>query len=40
METRLHKTWTVGLPPKTYTYVYDVPFNVDRGMTGALTVTP
>jgi uncharacterized cupredoxin-like copper-binding protein len=28
------------LPPGNYTYVCDVPFHVDRGMTGALTVTP
>ncbi|HEY8627755.1 MAG TPA: plastocyanin/azurin family copper-binding protein [Gaiellaceae bacterium] len=33
------ETWTVGLPPGTYTYVCDVPFHADRGMTGALTVT-
>ena len=34
------ETWTVGLPPATYTYVCDVPFHADRGMTGVLTVTP
>jgi uncharacterized cupredoxin-like copper-binding protein len=34
------ETWTVGLPPKTYTDVCDVPFHVDRGMTGQFTVTP
>jgi uncharacterized cupredoxin-like copper-binding protein len=33
------ETWTVGLAPGTYTYVCDVPFHADRGMTGALTVT-
>jgi len=34
------ETYTVALPPGTYTYVCDVPFHADRGMTGALTVTP
>ena len=34
------ETWTVALPAGSYTYVCDVPFHVDRGMTGALTVTP
>jgi uncharacterized cupredoxin-like copper-binding protein len=34
------ETWTVGLPPSGYTYVCDVPFHADRGMTGFLTVTP
>jgi plastocyanin len=34
------ETYTVALPPGNYTYVCDVPFHVDRGMTGALTVTP
>ena len=33
------ETWTVGLPPGGYTYVCEVPFHVDRGMTGFLTVT-
>jgi plastocyanin len=33
------ETWTVGLAPGTYTYVCDVPFHADRGMTGALTVS-
>ncbi len=33
------ETWTVGLPPNTFTYVCDVPFHADRGMTGSLTVT-
>src|SRR5580765_310232 len=34
------ETWTVGLPAGSYNYVCDVPFHADRGMTGALTVTP
>ena len=33
------ETWTVGLAAGGYTYVCDVPFHADRGMTGALTVT-
>jgi hypothetical protein len=33
------ETWTVGLVPKAYQYVCDVPFHIDRGMLGALTVT-
>ena len=33
------ETWTVGLAPNTYTYVCDVPFHADRGMTGFLTVS-
>jgi uncharacterized cupredoxin-like copper-binding protein len=33
------ETWTIGLPAKTYITVCDVPFHVDRGMTGNLTVT-
>jgi uncharacterized cupredoxin-like copper-binding protein len=33
------ETWTVGLPAKTYIYVCDVPFHIDRGMEGDLTVT-
>jgi plastocyanin len=33
------ETWTVGLAPRTYITVCDVPFHVDRGMTGNLTVT-
>jgi plastocyanin len=33
------ETYTVGLPPGGYTYVCDVPFHADRGMTGFLTVT-
>jgi uncharacterized cupredoxin-like copper-binding protein len=34
------ETWTVSLAPGQYLYTCDVPFHVDRGMTGALTVTP
>jgi plastocyanin len=34
------ETYTVALPAGQYTYVCDVPFHADRGMTGALTVTP
>jgi uncharacterized cupredoxin-like copper-binding protein len=34
------ETWTVGLPPQNYNYVCDVPFHVDRGMVGSLSVTP
>jgi len=34
------ETWTVGLAPGQYLYVCDVPFHVDRGMTGNLTITP
>jgi uncharacterized cupredoxin-like copper-binding protein len=33
------ETWTVGLLPKTYEYLCDVPFHADRGMVGSLTVT-
>ena len=35
------ETWTVGLAAKSggYVYVCDVPFHIDRGMTGLLTVT-
>jgi len=33
------ETWTVGLPPKTYITVCDVPFHIDRGMTGNLFVS-
>jgi plastocyanin len=33
------ETWTVGLLPKSYQYVCDVPFHIDRGMVGTLTVT-
>jgi uncharacterized cupredoxin-like copper-binding protein len=34
------ETWTVRLPAGTYNEVCDVPFHVDRGMTGQFTVTP
>jgi uncharacterized cupredoxin-like copper-binding protein len=34
------ETWTVSLAPGQYLYTCDVPFHVDRGMTGAFTVTP
>jgi uncharacterized cupredoxin-like copper-binding protein len=35
------ETWTVGLAAKAsgYVYVCDVPFHIDRGMTGLLNVT-
>ena len=31
--------WTVKLAPGQYLYTCDVPFHVDKGMTGAFTVT-
>lgn len=34
------ETWTVSLPAGQYLYTCDVPFHVDRGMTGNFTVTP
>lgn len=34
------ETWTLGLPAGSYNYVCDVPFHIDRGMIGQLTVTP
>lgn len=35
------ETWTVGLPAKPqYPTICDVPFHVDRGMSGVFTVTP
>jgi uncharacterized cupredoxin-like copper-binding protein len=34
------ETWTVALPPGQYLYTCDVPFHVDRGMTGTFQVTP
>ena len=34
------ETYTVSLPPRGYNYVCDVPFHIDRGMLGNLTVTP
>jgi len=33
------ESWNVQLTAGTYTYVCDVPFHVDRGMTGQMTVT-
>jgi uncharacterized cupredoxin-like copper-binding protein len=34
------ETWTVALPAGTYLYTCDVPFHVDKGMTGTFQVTP
>ena len=34
------ETWTVKMAPGQYLYTCDVPFHVDKGMTGAFTVTP
>jgi uncharacterized cupredoxin-like copper-binding protein len=34
------ETWTVAMPPGQYLYTCDVPFHVDRGMTGTFQVTP
>ncbi len=34
------ETWTVSLAPGQYLYTCDVPFHVDKGMTGVFTVTP
>jgi len=34
------ETYTVGLPASRLSYVCDVPFHIDRGMLGTLTVTP
>jgi uncharacterized cupredoxin-like copper-binding protein len=34
------ESWTVGLPAQNYNYVCDIPFHVDRGMIGSLSVTP
>jgi uncharacterized cupredoxin-like copper-binding protein len=34
------ETWTVSLAPGQYLYTCDVPFHVDKGMTGTFTVTP
>jgi uncharacterized cupredoxin-like copper-binding protein len=33
------ETWTVSLAPGQYLYTCDVPFHVDRGMTGTFQVT-
>ena len=34
------ETWTVSLAPGQFLYTCDVPFHVDRGMTGTFQVTP
>jgi uncharacterized cupredoxin-like copper-binding protein len=34
------ETYTVALPPQRFSYVCDVPFHIDRGMQGSLSVTP
>jgi uncharacterized cupredoxin-like copper-binding protein len=34
------ETYTVGLPAARFSYVCDVPFHIDRGMLGSLTVNP
>jgi uncharacterized cupredoxin-like copper-binding protein len=34
------ETWTVSLPPGQYLYTCDVPFHVDRGMSGVFQVNP
>ena len=34
------ETWTVSLAPGQYLFTCDVPFHVDRGMTGTFNVTP
>jgi uncharacterized cupredoxin-like copper-binding protein len=34
------ETWTVSVPAGQYLFTCDVPFHVDRGMTGNLTITP
>jgi uncharacterized cupredoxin-like copper-binding protein len=34
------ETYTVSLPAARFSYVCDVPFHIDRGMLGSLTVTP
>lgn len=33
------ETWTVALPPGQYLYTCDVPFHVDKGMTGTIQIT-
>ena len=35
-----NETWAVQLQAGQYLYTCDVPFHVDRGMTGNLTITP
>lgn len=34
------ETWTVSLAPGQYLVTCDVPFHVDRGMSGTITITP
>jgi uncharacterized cupredoxin-like copper-binding protein len=34
------ETWTVSMAPGQYLYTCDVPFHVDKGMTGVFQVTP
>jgi uncharacterized cupredoxin-like copper-binding protein len=34
------ETWTVKLAPGQYLYTCDVPFHVDKGMTGVIQITP
>jgi uncharacterized cupredoxin-like copper-binding protein len=34
------ETWTVSLAPGQYLYTCDVPFHVDKGMTGTFQITP
>ena len=34
------ETYTVALPAARFSYICDVPFHIDRGMLGSLTVTP
>jgi len=34
------ESWTVALAPGQYLYTCDVPFHVDKGMSGNLTITP
>jgi len=34
------ETWTVSLAPGQYLFTCDVPFHVDRGMSGVFQVTP
>jgi iron uptake system component EfeO len=34
------ETWTVSLAPGQYLTTCDVPFHVDRGMSGNITITP
>lgn len=34
------ETWTVSLAPGQYLYTCDVPFHVDKGMSGTIQITP